>query len=343
MINDFLIILFCLLSILSFLPYNEDRRFNKAGKILFILLWIVLVGFAATRPEGQDRDYLAYEYWFLKERVKVEISYLWISQIIKSMNGDFLILIFIYALLGVSAKLIAIRRMSALPIISILAYVSYLYPIHELTQIRAGVASGFVLLAISYKARGKLWGTALCIGVAIFFHYSSVVMIPLIFINAVKFNRVYYSAAILLSYAAFSGISSILNLFLDYLPPIFRWKVMAYESEVGADLNIFNAWQILRILVALFMIFNIKILIAKDIRFALYLKLYVIGICSFVLLSFNPVFAVRVSDLYFVIDIILITGLIHIIPNYVLSRVLVIVVTALFLFLNISYINLFSN
>lgn len=343
MINDFLIVAFCILSILSFLPYNEDRRFKKAEKIIFVLLWILLLGFAALRPEGQDRDYLSYKYWFLKNRENVEISFQWISQIVKSAKGEFIILIFVYALLGVTTKFIAIRRMSVLPIVSLLAYISYLYPIHELTQIRAGVASGFVLLAISYKARARIWGTAICIGLAILFHYSSIVMLPLIFIKTEKFNRVYYSLAILFSYIAFSGISVLLNLVLDYLPPVLKWKVMAYESEVGADLNIFNAWQILRILIALFMIFNIKTLMTKDKNFALYLKIYVIGICSFVLLSFNPVFAVRVSDLYFVIDIILITGLIHIIPNYVLSRVLVILVTALFLFLNISYIDLFLN
>lgn len=54
----------------------------------------------------------------------------------------------IYAILGVTLKLIAIRRYSLLPIFSIFTYISMYFILHEMTQIRAGVATAIFLFAL---------------------------------------------------------------------------------------------------------------------------------------------------------------------------------------------------
>lgn len=340
---DILVFTFILISILSLFPYELSEKFKKGESVIFYFLCLLLFIIAGFRTKGIDRDYFSYVYWFEKSRDNVELSFNIISETIKKIGGDSYYLFIFYALMGITTKFFAIKKMSAFPLLSILVYIGYLYPLQELTQIRAGVASGFILLSIYQKNNKKILYSILFMACAIFFHYSSFVVIPILFLNPKKFNKLFYFLAIILSYGGSIYLSAILESVMNYLPAIIKWKIMAYGGEKGTELNVFNAWQLIRVGVACFMILNIDRLSKFNDSYIFLLKIYIIGICSFALFSFNPVFAVRISDLYFVVDLILLPALCHLFPVKSLPKLVVIIISALFLFLQVSYIGIFSN
>lgn len=339
-----LVILFLLFSVVGLFPFELNRNFRKGENLFFFIFCCILILVAMFREEGVDRDYESYVYWFDNQRDMVEWSFSIISDFIKKLGGGSIYIFIIYAILGVCTKVFAIKKMSAFPILSLVVYMGYLYPLQELTQIRAGVASGLILIAIYYKINKQIFYSIFFVILATSFHYSSVVIVPILFLNTQKFNKLFYTIAIVISYGGSAYLSLAIELIMDFLPPVIKWKIMSYERDTGAELNIFNAWQLLRIGVAFILIWNIERIYKYSPYAKFLLKVYVIGICSFALFSFNPVFAVRVSDLYFVVDIVLLPALCYLLPMAkTISKLVVITISALFLFLQVSYIGIFSN
>ncbi|WP_256742632.1 EpsG family protein, partial [Cronobacter sakazakii] len=56
---------------------------------------------------------------------------------------------------SIGIKLHAIKKISSSPILSLIIYIAFYYILHDMTQIRAGVAAGLFLLAIRELASGK--------------------------------------------------------------------------------------------------------------------------------------------------------------------------------------------
>lgn len=340
---DSLLILFFLTGLVSLFPFEDFKRFNKLQNTIYLLLFLTFLYIAAFREPGVDRDYDAYRYWFEKLRDNVEYSFMYISEIIKKFGGTSIYLFITYAIIGVSTKFLVIKKVSVAPMLSLVVYLGYLYPLQDLTQIRAGAAAGIILLAIYFLMNEKKWYAIFFVALAIFFHYSSFVIIPLLFLSRKKFNRLFFILAILISYGGAVYLKTFLDIIIDYLPPIIKWKILAYDAENNLELNIFNGWQLLRIGMAFLFIWNVDKLFKYDDRLVYLLKVFIIGICSFPLLSFNPVFAVRVSDLYFVSELLLLPSLILLFPAKPIMKMIVIVYAFAFLYLNLYYIGIFSK
>lgn len=340
---DSLLILFFIISIVSLFPFELNYKLKKIESIIFFVLLIIFIVFAGYRPENSDRDYGSYVIWFNKSRDTVEYSFIFLSDLVKTFGGDYKNFFLLYAVLGVTSKFYAIKKLGPLPILSLVLYLGNLYPLQELTQIRAGVATGLFLVAIYYKINKNIIYSCLFIAGAVFFHYSSIAVIPIIFLNTEKFNKVFFSSAILLSYGGSIFLNKILINSMDWMPAVIKWKILAYEYENGTEINIFNSWLLVRIGLCFFLIWNIGKLTDYSKNYIILLKIYVIGICSYVLLSFNPVFSVRVSDLYFAVEIVLLPSLYYLFREKFLAKLLVIFIGALFLYLQLFYLSIFSN
>ena len=97
-----------------------------------------------------------------------------------------LIGLFLYAIFGVTLKLIAIKQLTEFWFIALAVFISHYYMLHDLIQIRAGVASAFLLLCIKplYERNGKrflLWTL-----IAFLFHYSAIIIFLYTFISEVN-------------------------------------------------------------------------------------------------------------------------------------------------------------
>ncbi|MBO7051996.1 MAG: EpsG family protein [Prevotella sp.] len=172
-----LILLFISCFILSF---YEERIIQRDRVILYILIGIGMILIAGMRAVGSTPDTDAYEMMYYgKSNVIVaaatEPSFNIISYVLHSMSLGINSLFFAYAIISVPIHLVAFWKLSKIPFVTLTIYVSYYYMMHEMVQIRAGVAAGLFLLSLYYYVEKKKKIALLFIFLGTFFHYSALV------------------------------------------------------------------------------------------------------------------------------------------------------------------------
>ena len=283
----------------------------KTSDVFSFLVGIILFFIAAFRDGSyidsrgvQLADYEVYiSYFNSYNDVIVEPTFVLISWIIHQVNGSVIFLFIIYALIGVAIKMIAIRRMADFVMLSILVYMSRFFILHEMTQIRAGVAAGLILLSYRYIYRKNIVKFLLFIILASLFHISSLIILPFYFLNCKSINRQVYALLIPLGYLFyFTGIS-IVQIFQLLPIPIIQYKIETYINlqemgdAVASDINVFNAVHIVQIIIAYLLLWKIDT-IAHYTKYAyLFMKIYILALFFYVFCASFPVIAGRGREL----------------------------------------------
>lgn len=341
---EVIIISFFFLSFISLFSILEYKTFPVRNSLIFFVAGSLIL-IAALRPPFFDRDYGLYYFMFLDqyETESKEPSFNFILYFVKQfLKLDFDYFLLIYAILGVGTKVYAIKKYSEFPLLSLLVYFSYLFLLQDMTQIRAGVACGLILLCIK-PLHDRNWKLFLILAlVAFLFHYSAFFVLLFWFINPTKINKKVYAFLIPVSYIVSSVSSGTLAMIQDYLPLFMQKKVSAYDFIDGTELNIFNAWQLMRIAIAYFALYHLDKLEQLNKYSILLFKFYVFSICTLALLSFNPVYAGRMSDLFAAADILFIPIVFSILKPKLLGRIIVIVISFAYFYLNFFYIGIFK-
>ena len=174
--------LFVIFSILIVFSFTEDYL-GKYKWLIFIIIGLTLILYAGFRPVGFDRDSPNYEAFFMhpdskESAISVEPTFLWICNFGAIILQDVRIVLLIFAIIGVTIKLLAIKKSSPILFLPLVIYFGNFYYLHELTQIRAGIAAAFFLLALPYPAEGKKALALILVLLACSFHYSAFVLLP---------------------------------------------------------------------------------------------------------------------------------------------------------------------
>ncbi|WP_144282362.1 EpsG family protein [Chryseobacterium echinoideorum] len=291
----------------------------KFKNIFVIILIVFLALFAGTRLDV-DNDYMFYlklfKYVpdnakdFLNDEKKIEwCMYVipntlnfFVNSKLEMIRGSFLI----FAFLGVSIKLFAIKKYSPFFFLSIIIYLSYLFIMQEMTTIRAGVASAIFLLSLDDIDNRNYKSFFLKILLCLFFHSSSLVFIIAFFIIYYKISIKYLYVGLCICFLlAVSKVNFLTLLYLDRIFPKVQVYLEMMEWMKEKETNIFN----FRILFALFFtgVLGFYYSKFKDVKFfdSLF-KLHVISLCFFFILSPSAhVFSIRTFELFSVIQIIL--------------------------------------
>ncbi len=157
----------------SCLPH-QSRIGLSPHNALLVIIWIFLSLGAGYRWFGAGRDYFEYLYffnglstWQMAVDSRFEIGFSTIAWVMKSQlgasYGDFAALM---VALSLGIKLYLIVKYTHWPLVATLCYFPLFYVLHEYTQIRAGVAIAFGLLA-TFAFSDRHWLNAilwLCIG-----------------------------------------------------------------------------------------------------------------------------------------------------------------------------------
>lgn len=340
---EILNIIFFLLCILALV----SNYFSKKTKNFFVgIIFIVLFSVAIFREIGFDQDSLMYYYMFRNDEIKTEISFQLITKVIKNiLHGDFFYILVFYAFIAMFIKFYFINKTTDFIIFSTLLYFSYFFLLQEMTQIRAGVASAFLMLVVKNIIDKKINYAIFFFLLAILFHTSSIAFFPIFFLATKSLNKKMYIVLIIGSYLIYPYINNFTEILSIYINnDRIIAKANSYGLDNGKRLNIFNAWQIIRIVFSLLFVFFSKKLQLKNEYSILLIKLYLISTCVFVLLSDNPVFAGRISDLYAATDIVLIPFLLYLIPQKfrILYKMVIILVAFSYFYLNMYYIKIFN-
>lgn len=347
-----MILIICILFIgISFLVVLNIRKYNKSSiylKITILILWILLIFIAGLRGENVDRDIRNYKdlFFIYKDtwNITIEPSFVLLSHLVKSVfRSNFVFLVIIYSFIGVSIKIFAIKKMSDFWLLSLLIYLSNFFLLQEMTQIRFGIATGLVLISLKPLYERKWKNFLVIIILAILFHYTTVVALLLLLLNPRKINVKVYAFLIVISYFVIYFLSFNTTNLINNIPIVnIQNKILAYEYDNNAPLNLFNIWLIMRIFLSFIFLWKIDLLMSKNKYSILLVKMFVFSICSYVLFSANPSYSIRVSDMFMVSDIILIPCIIYIIRPKYFARIIVIFISFSYLFLNLFYNKIFS-
>lgn len=291
----------------------------KIRRISFIFIAVILVLFAGTRL-NIDADYLMYyknmQYIektpkdFTERLVPVEwclyviphfFELFFYSQV-DIIRASF----FTFALCGVLAKLIAIKRFAAFFFLSIILYVSDLYFMQDMTTIRAGVAAGIFLLSLDDLDKNNNKGFLIKLLFCFFFHSSSVLfIIPWIMLKFKLNIKFYYFTAVVSLITALAKVNIITLLFLDRIFPRVEGYIKAMEWMKEKEANIFNFKAIFAMMIIMAFAFFYKRM--KDIPyFETLFKIHIISLCLFFLLSGSAqVFSIRTFEMFSIIQTLL--------------------------------------
>lgn len=297
---------------------------SATQKIMIAVLGVVMVVIASFRP-GEMPDYANYYDAFIANNSidgsRFEPSF----KLIRLLAFRVPILGFLlYASLSITLRLRMILHMSPLVWGSIAIYISNLFVLHDMIQIRASVASALLLVAIPYIYSREFKKFCIVVLVATLFHYSAAVFLPLWFIKTDKSNKYFFITMLVLSYAIAVFNISLTKIFA--IIPFAPTQVLyaSYAAKVDDYVNVFNILQLGRCLLCLVFWWFVDFVQQKYKLFITLLKIYTISLCMLPLFADVAAIAVRLSQLLLVVEMILVpVGLYFIIKQEKLAKMLV--------------------
>jgi hypothetical protein len=336
--------LFCFVFLFSFLSLKK-----KIEKIFLLFIGICLFLLAAFRDGDVLSDYGDYVniYEAIRlHKVSVESSFSFIAWIVRYIFFDKVIFLFIiYALLGVILKLKAIKELTPLIFLSLVIYISKYYILHDLIQIRVGVASGLLLLCIKPIYERNLKSFLFFLIGATFFHISALVIVPLWFLKVSKINKYIYVAIIPVSYLFYFLNINMVDLIIKFIPIDFvqqkyNYYLIIQQNGVFSERLVFGLTYFVRCLIYLVLLWKSNSISLHNKYINLLLKIEAFSLASFVMFFSMPVLAGRISELFGIIEIILIPCLYYVFKPKLLSKLIVIVVGICLILISIFRANL---
>ncbi|MCE3076899.1 EpsG family protein [Chryseobacterium gwangjuense] len=312
MVYLFFLVYFVLLLSVIFL---RKAKFVNSFFVLSGMLLFLIAGFRSDDVTNDYTGYVDYYNAVINDSFsRVEPSFIYISKLVDNLFHNVLFLFVIYAFLGVYFKYIAIRNLSHFKLHSVFIYFCSFFLILEMTQIRAGVAAGLVLLCIKPIKERKIWLFLFFSLLAFFFHFSALIILFFYFLNSKEINKKVYFALIPLGYIMyFSKIN--LFFFLDFLKiDLIQMKFESY-STYDNDINLFNYVYLSRILLASFLLWKIKLIKEKNEYAILLIKIYFISLFVFSAFASIPGISTRMSELLLIVEIILTPCLLYVFRN----------------------------
>lgn len=307
---------------------NAASNLNHLNKIgtyaCLFLIAIFLVFIAGFRPIGFDRDSFSYLDSFDGFTDLLDSNYLdkeptfwlivWLTNLIS--GNDARLLFVIYAALGVLISLFSILKITLYPFAAVFCYIFLFFPLHGMTQIRAGVACAIFLSSIPDIVEKKSGSFFIKSALATMFHYSAIVVFIIYLLKPKIINvRFYLLLPLIGLFFVFfrDQFAVVLGSMALFLPEFIGYKLLMYiellQDGVGEDINLFSIYYSSLLVIYYYSVFNIKKFEGK----CDYILIKLLGWTLFVyyFASFLPAIAVRVSELYGVVIIFIIPMLVH--------------------------------
>ena len=117
------------------------------------IVFLLLVAIASTRQWLGTRDtqnYIDNFNGFNGFSGQFEPGFELLLWVVRLFDGNAIYFLFFCAIIGVGLKFIAINKYSTLVHLAIITYFAKYYFLHEMVQVRAGIAAGIFLVGIRY-------------------------------------------------------------------------------------------------------------------------------------------------------------------------------------------------
>lgn len=332
------------LAVISLFSENLPESYHN------YILWgtiIVLVIICMARPGSYVSDYLNYERYFysfnsIKTRLTVEPTFLWISEKVYFAGGTLRNVIYIYALLSVPLKLYAVRKLTTntIYILAIMVYASNYFMLHDCEQIRIAVALAFGMYAIYLKCEGNYWWIALVLIGTCFHSTLAVLIVPLILCPKIlgKWWKIVLCASIPICIILWLlHINIITVLPIPYVETRLKMYELAIANGKHPDVRVINVMVLFRIALFYYVVYYYDNIYQHLKCLPLLLFCDALSIAAWFSLATMSVIAVRISQLYGFVGIILFASIYYTIrPNWA-GKVSVILIALYFFAQNYAY------
>lgn len=318
---------------------------HREKLILYGITGFVMILIAGLRDGNTVGDYKNYleMYESPENYLTLESSFRLISNFTKAIWPSPYFMFLVYAAIGVSCKIFAIKRLTSLLFLSLVIYISNVFLLYDMTQMRAGVAAGIFLLAIPSLAERKIVRFIVLILLASFFHYSALALLPLCLINnntLTKKSEFFWWSIIPLGF-----IVNMLMGDITALIPIeaIRLKLELYQQlqEQGAqgykDANLFSPTFLFRGILYYFLLWKYDLIRRKNKYFSLLIKIEGIALFMFPALSFISLLGYRLSELFGMVEIIIYPLLVYTLRPQLAAKAVGVGIGILLLSVNIFY------
>lgn len=341
------------MSYLSFLCLIESKI---PSSIKIWIFWINVLLFAAIAGfrSGIDMpDYATYQGLYFEVLDSKNVNYfIEPSFQLIALISNFLaprepiMLFIIYAFLGVFLKNYLILKFPIPIFLAQLVYLSNFFIVHELIQIRAGIATGFIVLTLLNLVRHEKKMALLFLGIATFFHFSSFVFFFLFFFNFSSFKVRNIFGLLILSYLLYYLKLDPITLGLNFFIENFVFVKSAYLDTARAEefaTNVIGIFILTKIIIILFFLTSsANISITRNIYFNLSFVSFVIGVCAYIGLARFPEIAVRISYTLMFFEVFLIPFIASIFKPRYYANLFVIVFSWTFFMANVQLTSYFS-
>ncbi len=312
------------------------------SRVALIIIGIVIALYAGLRDGDMVNDYGPYVDIYESGQMLVEPTFTLISFVVKNFLGDNVIFLFvIYAVLAVALKLTAIERLTPLVFLSIMIWLSDTFMLHELTQIRTAVATGFFLLSIKplYERKGvRFFLLILC---ATLFHVSALLAFPLWFLRPGRVNAPQWIGIIVVGYAMAIARFDVFRLAL-YLPvPYITDKVelyLALHEGAAETVNPFGTVFLGKMAITFFLLWRAEKIASHNRYIHLLIKIMFVAFASLLVFSTNLAAGIRFYEFFLTVQILLLPLLYYTVRPKIAAWALLVVLAALFF-----YIQVFRN
>lgn len=306
-------------AITSLLPNSRWERFFRSVFLVAIVVLLVLL--AGLRGANVDRDYSNYFGWFsslasnrvIPATFIKDPAFTLVALTIGKLSLKFVIVTLVFAAAGLFAKLKFADLTCEARWVPLFFYllVCRSFFAQEMTQIRAAIAIPLLSLGILWAARGHSRRALLSTFVAICFHLSTIVGLPIVIllIRGVRFKSIWWVASLV-------PIGITVAIFLQGLLAAISdvARISAYlegQVETGS-INFFSVFLIFKVIVLGAILTQWKRLSFEE-RLIVYCSS--LGLFFLLLLAANDNLALRTADLFSLFDLLL-----FLLPLYYLRR-----------------------
>lgn len=249
----------------------------------------------------------------------------------------------IFAFLGTFVKIKAMDISNSF-FLSICLYWSNFYLLHEMAQIRAGVAGGLCLISLRYIISRDFPKFILLVLSAAFFHYSSFVFIPLYWMNYKTFNKNLYSIPLfLVCVLSILGVKFLNPEFFAFIPKIKLYIELTSRGEQAIIRIWNNPGFLINLLITTFLIFKQEAISKCNKYFILLLKLNILSVLMFMSFEQVPVVAIRGSQVIGIVQICLFPSIIYGFEKKWIGYAIIIAISIIYFYNHIIRLNLFNG
>lgn len=343
-----IIYIFGYMILLGMLLVSVDRRCPVyLSRLMFSFMCVTLLVFCALRGDidPDHHSYLnIYGYITQGQTYLIEPAFYfftWLSYYL--INSPALIFIG-FAFISLTVKHELLRKYSLYPLLSLLIYYCNYYILHDMTQIRIGVAIGIAFAAIVCWFSNRRYTYYLLIFISFLFHYSALMflIVPFLPKGRVKNKELLiYIFVLVFAYVLYAmkfGLASVFS----YIPIGFvQEKFLAYSEETRSGalqpVNVFSMMQMLKLaVIALIFLFANRRYSHSPFHNTMF-RFYIFSSLFWVMFFDIPAFSIRISELFGFSEVFLLPCLMSVSARKSVGLGIIISITLFMFYLNIYH------